>query len=177
MQYNAVEEVEEGMSIALPIELQGITMHYNALQLQINVIYVINAMHYNAAEEEGMWGKLLNHNLPTAGLSAALFVFLLCLLIFRICLFSFFVCSISRLFACLPSFSWFFFMVFPHIDIFPCSIKVVKYCCEFGRSSGLVCWRARWDFRSFDEKVSCVIEHIWVLNVRDAAELTFYIRY
>ena len=105
MQYNAVEEVEEGMSIALPIELQGITMHYNALQLQINVIYVVNAMHYNAAEEEGMWGKLLNHNLPTAGLSAALFVFLLCLLIFRICLFSFFVCSISRLFACLPSFS------------------------------------------------------------------------
>ena len=29
MQYNAVEEVEEGMSIALPIELQGITMHYD----------------------------------------------------------------------------------------------------------------------------------------------------
>ena len=29
MQYNAVEEVEEGMSIALPIELQGIAMQYN----------------------------------------------------------------------------------------------------------------------------------------------------
>ena len=38
MQYNAVEEVEEGMSIALPIELQGITVHYNAVQLQSNVI-------------------------------------------------------------------------------------------------------------------------------------------
>ena len=81
-----------------------------------------------------MWGKLLNHNLPTAGLlSAAFFV----------CLFSSFVSCFcfSHLFGVfrfpclfvLCNFHVFFWSVLtPTFDMFPCSIRVVKYRCKFG---------------------------------------------
>ena len=92
--------------------------------------------------EQGMWGKLLNHNLPTAGLlSAPSFV----------CLFSLF---FGDLFVVFGDFFW--SVLTPTFDIFPCSIKVVNYRCKFGaiiRINSLT-RLARWDFRRFDEKVS-----------------------
>ena len=80
--------------------------------------------------------------------------FFLCFLVFLVCLYVFllFLCLLPFfLFDCFPVFCFcslfgeFFLICFcwsvlaPTFDIFPCSIKVVKCCCKFGRSSGLVC--------------------------------------
>ena len=78
-------------------------MHWSSIKYSTDILCA-QVMHCKAATkcnaveevevvEEGMWGKLLNHNLPTAGLlSAAFFV---CLFVFLVC-FSLFVCLTIR---------------------------------------------------------------------------------
>ena len=81
-----------------------------------------------------MWGKLLHHNLPTAGLlSAASFVCLFSLFVSCFCFSHLFrVFSFPCLFV-LSNFHVFFWSILtPTFDILSCSIRVVKYSCKFG---------------------------------------------
>ena len=97
MQYNAVEEVEEGMSNALPIELQGITMHYNYKAMwynQCNALQCSGGGRYvgETAQPQPPHCRIISCTLCFPSLFAYfpyLFVFLLCLLNFPfICLFA-----------------------------------------------------------------------------------------